>query len=86
MLALDPANASDGTASIHRRRDDTRTFPYVADRQAGIKLATPEDPPSDIRGYQRRVASRRPYVAAFNKACNPQTTEDADTWLVYGGL
>ncbi|KYQ58927.1 hypothetical protein ALC60_02083 [Trachymyrmex zeteki] len=27
-----------------------------------------------------------PYVAAFNKACNPQTTEDADTWLVYGGL
>ncbi|KYN36910.1 hypothetical protein ALC56_08701 [Trachymyrmex septentrionalis] len=40
-------------------------------------------------GYTRIPASRRvdrTYVAAFNKACNPQTTEDADTWLVYGGL
>ncbi|KYM99730.1 hypothetical protein ALC62_09348, partial [Cyphomyrmex costatus] len=37
-----------------------------------------------VGGASRRVG--RTYVAAFNKACNPQTTEDADTWFVYGGL
>ncbi|KYN29273.1 hypothetical protein ALC57_01396 [Trachymyrmex cornetzi] len=40
-------------------------------------------------GYTRIPAScrvDRTYVATFNKACNPQTTEDSDTWLVYGGL
>ncbi|EGI67155.1 hypothetical protein G5I_04311 [Acromyrmex echinatior] len=84
MLTPDLANASDGTASIHRRRDDKRTFPYRRS-MAGTKLPTP----GSAVGYTRIPASHRvgrTYVAAFNKACNPQTTEDADTWLVYGGL
>ncbi|TGZ37656.1 Uncharacterized protein DBV15_03351 [Temnothorax longispinosus] len=114
MLASDPANASDGTASIHRRRDGTRTFPdvyaignefvefrqllsragreqfnlagsFLAPIDGGCKIADARDPPtSDMRGYPHGVG-RSTYVAAFNKACNSQTTEDADTWLVYGG-